>query len=92
MRRQHRVVQQQHEQTALGVLRARVALHIRGHGPHPRGFRGLRVGNVDGGKRRDRLRLAVFEHREVLRGQPPHRRAVLVEHRHVEVHEIDRRS
>ena len=57
--------------------------------PHPFGGDRRGSGDVDGRERDDRLRLAVFEHREVLGAQAVNRLAVLVEDRDVEPHEID---
>ena len=57
--------------------------------PHPFGGDRRGRGDVDGRERDDRLRLAVFEHREVLGAQAVNRLAVLVEHRDVEPDEID---
>jgi hypothetical protein len=56
---------------------------------HPARRRRCRVRQINRTERGDRCGLAVFENREVLRGQALNRTTVLVEDRDVEVDEID---
>ena len=43
-------------------------------------------------ERRDRLRLAVFEHDEIVGREPRHRASIAIEHRDVQMHQVDARS
>ncbi len=82
-----RVVDRQDEQAPL--LDVGVAAHIRRDVTHPRrrDRRGPR--NVHRAERRDLLRHAVLEDGEIRRDQSAHGPPILVEHRHVQAHEID---
>ena len=66
----------------------RVALDVRRDVAHPARGAGARIRQVNRAERGDRLRLAVFEDREVRGGQALHRPAIAVEHRDVEVDQI----
>ncbi len=44
---------------------------------------------IDGNKRDNRSRLAIFEDREVGGRQSPNRLSILVEHRHVDLHDVN---
>ena len=92
--RNHHVVEQQHHQAAFGRSRDVIRLHIGGNGSHPAVHWQEPAGrrHVNRHEVVHRSRLTVLQNREVGARQSTNRRAVPVEHRHVQMDEIDGRS
>ena len=87
--RHRRVVHEDREEPALAEL---VRANVGGHVAHPRRRWQLELGEIDRHERDDFLRLAVLEHGEVFREQIPDRTFGAIEHRYVDLHEIDTRA
>ena len=73
------------ETTGVEIVRRHIGRDV----PHPERGRGHGRRNVNLAHCDDRLRLAIFGHAEVCRGQAPDRVAILVEHEDVELHDVD---